>query len=32
MVPARQSALCTAFFMRMVPRAPITATVPRIQN
>jgi hypothetical protein len=32
MVPARQRALCTALFMKTVHRAPITATVPRIQN
>ncbi len=32
MVLARQSALCTAFFMKTVHRAPITATAPRIQT
>ncbi len=32
MVPARESALCTALRMRTVDRAPITATVPRTQN
>lgn len=32
MVPARQRALCTAFLMKTVHSAPITATVPRTQN